>query len=98
MQEISSINKTYKELLQRREILPNKMGDDISESWKRCISNSLDPFKDPVQSLISSIELRQIKEKNEALRKIIIPEIELLYSQIAGTNFCLLYTSPSPRD
>ena len=92
MQEISYINKTYKELLQRREMLPNKMGDDISESWKRCISNGLDPFKDPVQSLISSIELKQIKEKNEALRKIIIPEIELLYSQIAGTNFMVAYS------
>jgi transcriptional regulator of acetoin/glycerol metabolism len=73
-------------------MLSNKMGDDISESWLRCISTGLDPFKDPKQSLISSIELKQIKEKNEDLRKIVIPEIELLYSQIAGTNFMVAYS------
>jgi transcriptional regulator of acetoin/glycerol metabolism len=58
----------------------------------RCISTGLDPFKDPKQSLVSSVELKQIKEKNEALRKIVIPEIELLYSQIAGTNFMVAYS------
>ena len=39
------------------------------------------------KSVISSVELKEIKEKNEALRKIVLPELELLYSQIAGTNF-----------
>ena len=92
MQELSSVNKEFKSILKKREMLTNKMGNDISESWLRCISTGLDPFNDPKQSLISSNELNQIKEKNEDLRKIIIPEIELLYSQIAGTNFMVAYS------
>ena len=64
-----------------------KISNEISESWTRCVNNGLDPFKDPKQSIISSIELKKIKEKNESIRKLIIPELELLYSQIAGTNF-----------
>ena len=52
-------------------MLPNKMGDDISESWKRCISNGLDPFKDPEQSLISSIELNKLKKKMKLLEKLL---------------------------
>ena len=92
MQNLNSANKEFKSILKKRGMLSNKMGDEISESWLRCISTGLDPFKDPKQSLISSIELKQIKEKNEALRKIVIPEIELLYSQIAGTNFMVAYS------
>ena len=84
MQNLSIVNKEFKNILIKRGMLSNKMGGDISESWKRCISTGLNPFKDPKHSLISSIELKQIKEKNEALRKIVIPEIELLYSQFAG--------------
>ena len=68
------------------------MASEISESWSRCLSNGLDPFQDPKQSVISSIELKKIKEKNEDLRKLIIPELELLYSQIAGTNFMVAYS------
>ncbi|WP_440648366.1 GAF domain-containing protein [Candidatus Pelagibacter sp. HIMB1521] len=69
-----------------------EMGKDINESWLRCISEGLDPFNDPKQSVISSIELKEIKERNEAVRRIIIPELELLYSQIAGTNFMVAYS------
>ena len=92
MQNLNSANKEFKSILKKRGMLSNKMRDEISESWLRCISTGLDPFKNPKQSLISSIELKQIKEKNEALRKIVIPEIELLYSQIAGTNFMVAYS------
>ncbi|WP_440675717.1 GAF domain-containing protein [Candidatus Pelagibacter sp. HIMB1593] len=69
-----------------------EMGKDINESWLRCISEGLDPFNDPKQSVISSIELKEIKERNETIRRIIIPELELLYSQIAGTNFMVAYS------
>ena len=92
MNNLNSANKEFKKILKKRKMLSDTMGDDISESWIRCISTGLNPFKDPKQRLISSIELKQIKEKNEALRKIIIPEIELLYSQIAGTNFMVAYS------
>jgi len=92
MQNLSSVNKDFKNILKKRGMLSNKMGAEISDSWLRCISAGLDPFKDPKQSIISSTELSQIKEKNESIRKIIIPEIELLYSQIAGTNFMVDYS------
>ena len=92
MNNLNPANKEFKNILKKRNMLSDTMGEDISESWMRCISTGLDPFKDPKQSLVSSVELKQIKEKNEALRKIVIPEIELLYSQIAGTNFMVAYS------
>ena len=92
MQSLNSVNKEFKNILKKREMLSHNMGTEISDSWQRCISEGLDPFKDPKQSVISSAELKLVKEKNESLRKIVIPELELLYSQIAGTNFMVAYS------
>ena len=92
MGNLSSINKEYKNILKKRGMVSYEMGQDISDSWARCISKGLNPFKDPNHSVISSIELKKIKEQNKTLRKIVLPELELLYSQIAGTNFMVAYS------
>ena len=92
MRNLSSKNTEFRNILKKRGMLSYVMGKEISDSWSRCIAEGLDPFKDPKQSVISSIELKEIKEKNEALRKIVLPELELLYSQIAGTNFMVAYS------
>ncbi len=93
MGNLSAIHKEFKNILKKRGMMSYQMGKEISDSWSRCITKGLNPFKDPRQSIISSIELNEIKEKNEALRKIVLPELELLYSQIAGTNFMVAYSN-----
>ena len=50
-------------------MLSNDMGAEISDSWARCISNGLDPFKGPKKSVVSSQELEQIREEKEDLKK-----------------------------
>ena len=92
MGNLSSTSKEFKNILKKRGMVSYEMDKEISDSWSRCIAEGLDPFKDPKQSVISSVELKEIKEKNEALRKIVLPELELLYSQIAGTNFMIAYS------
>ena len=92
MENLSSQKKEFKNILKKRGMMSYEMGKEISDSWSRCITEGLNPFEDPKQSLVSSIELKEIKEKNEALRKIVLPELELLYSQIAGTNFMIAYS------
>jgi transcriptional regulator of acetoin/glycerol metabolism len=92
MQNLPSLDKEYKNILKKRGMLSYDMGQEISDSWSRCITEGLNPFKNPKHSVVSSIELKEIKEKNEALRKIVLPELELLYSQIAGTNFMIAYS------
>ena len=92
MGNLSSTSKEFKNILKKRGMMSYEMGKEISDSWSRCIAEGLNPFQDPKQSVVSSIELKEIKEKNDALRKIVIPELELLYSQIAGTNFMVAYS------
>ena len=77
MGNLSSKNKEFKNILRKRGMMSYEMDKEISDSWSRCIAEGLDPFKDPKQSVISSVELKEIKEKNEALRKIVLPELEL---------------------
>ena len=80
MGNLTSIsNKEFKNILKKRGMLSYEMSKEISDSWSRCIVKGLNPFKNPKQSIISSVELKEIKEKNETLRKIVLPELELLY-------------------
>ena len=92
MNNLAVINKEFKSILKKRGMLSSYMGSEISDRWARCISNGLDPFKGPKKSVISSQELDQIREKKEDLRKIVIPELELLYSQVAGKNFMVAFS------
>ena len=70
MGNLSSLKKEFKDILKKRGMMSYEMGKEISDSWSRCIAEGLDPFKDPKQSVISSVELKEIKEKNEALRTV----------------------------
>ena len=52
MNNLALIDKEYKSILEKRGMHSNEMGSEISESWARCISNGLDPFKGPKKSEI----------------------------------------------
>ena len=66
MGNLSSTSEEFKNILKKRGMMSYEMDKEISDSWSRCIAEGLDPFKDPKQSVISSVELKEIKEKNEA--------------------------------
>ena len=63
MNNLALIDKEFKSILKKRGMQSNVMGSEISDSWARCISNGLDPFKGPKKSVISSQELGPIREK-----------------------------------
>jgi len=45
MNNIALIDKEFKSILKKRGMKSIVMGSEISDSWARCISNGLDPFK-----------------------------------------------------
>ena len=63
----------------------------LADSWKRSSSFGLDPNGKPVDAVISETELYQSNQKNEYITQFVMPELELLYNQIAGTNFMVAY-------
>ncbi|MDA8845052.1 heterodisulfide reductase-related iron-sulfur binding cluster, partial [Candidatus Pelagibacter bacterium] len=92
MPNLTSVEKEFSNLTKKRGFLSSSIDKDIADSWKRCISTGLDPLKKPKRMILSSKELDELKEKNEYIRRLINPELELLYSQIAGTNFMVAYS------
>jgi len=66
---------------------------DIHESWSRCIDIGLDPLNEPDHIMVSEEALKDLREKNGALLHLAQAEIQNLYSQIAGSNFAIVFAS-----
>lgn len=64
---------------------------DITESWARCRNYGLHSSGRPIEAVVSSSQMTEILEQNRYIRQLVIPELELLYNQIAGTNFMVAY-------
>lgn len=60
--------------------------DEIADSWHRCLGHGLDPVGEPLDADIGINALRETRQKHEKLLRVIRPELELLSTQIAGTN------------
>lgn len=65
--------------------------DAISDSWTRCREFGLRSSGKPIEAVVSETELAAILQRNERVRHLVLPELELLYNQIAGTNFMVAY-------
>ena len=63
----------------------------VSDSWARCTSFGLNPTSKPIDAVTSGTELLEIRQKNDKIRQFVIPELQLLYNQIAGTKFMVAY-------
>ena len=63
----------------------------ISDSWSRCREFGLRASGRPVEVVLSEERFRIVMEQTESIRHFVLPEMELLYNQIAGTNFMVAY-------
>ena len=78
--------------------LPSDLSSEenaIQNSWDRCRDLGLSPSGKPVDAVTSDIDLSIIQEKNQRIRQFVLPELQLLYNQIAGTNFMVAYADTS---
>ena len=78
--------------------LPSNLSSEenaIQNSWDRCRDLGLSPSGKPVDAVTSDIDLSIIQEKNQRIRQFVLPELQLLYNQIAGTNFMVAYADTS---
>ena len=55
----------------------------ISESWSRCRDFGLRAAGTPQEIVLSEDKFKVVLEKNESIRNFVLPELELLYNQIA---------------
>ena len=66
---------------------------DIGDSWARSVARGLDPRGEPRSAVIAYHEVRQARRDRADLMRHVRPELELLSTQIAGTNFMAAFAS-----
>ncbi len=91
---------SYRNLVEQAKSLEKERGisldfteKNIADSWVRCFENGLRPNSNPIDSVLNQKELSNIQEEYKDIRKFILPELELLYSQIAGSNFMVAFAN-----
>ena len=65
----------------------------IAESWARCRDFGLQASGAPRELVLSESNFKGVLEKDGHVRRFVLPELELLYNQIAGTNFMVAYAN-----
>ncbi|MFZ5792550.1 MAG: sigma-54-dependent Fis family transcriptional regulator [Pseudomonadota bacterium] len=73
---------------------PGMVPPHIAASWQRCLSTGLNPRERPEALRHSSAELRLRRERAGRARSLALAEMQLLYNQIAGTNFMIALGDP----
>lgn len=63
----------------------------VAESWQRCRNANLDPRGTPRRSVLAFAEVKRRREANAVIRLLALAEMQLLYSQIAGSNFMIAF-------
>lgn len=67
---------------------------DISDSWLRSLDHGIDPFARHEQLMLTDTEFRMAQDCHADLIRFARPELELLFDQIAGSNFMIALGSP----
>lgn len=67
---------------------------DISDSWTRSLSLSLDPLALPEPHVRTAAEYGATRARHADLIRFARPELELIYDQIAGSNFMIALGAP----
>ena len=75
----------------RGQVPPGLVPSDIESSWRRSLDAGLDPLAPPEDAAVSQAELHERRARSRRISQLARPELELLYSQIAGSNFMVAF-------
>jgi len=67
---------------------------DISDSWTRSLSHGLDPLARPEAFVQTARAFAEIRSEHADLIRFARPELEVLFDQIAGSNFMIALGAP----
>lgn len=89
MQHLSGIDRARSALEGGGRFPVGSLPSVVADSWQRCRDLGLDPRATPRSSVIPFSQVNQRRESNAALRRLALAEMQLLHSQIAGSNFMI---------
>ncbi|MDB5524522.1 MAG: sigma-54-dependent Fis family transcriptional regulator [Rhizobium sp.] len=89
MQHLSGIDRARNALEKGDRFPVGALQPMVAESWQRCRDSELDPRGTPRHSVIAFSDVKHRREANAAMRLLALAEMQLLHSQIAGSNFMI---------
>jgi sigma-54 dependent transcriptional regulator, acetoin dehydrogenase operon transcriptional activator AcoR len=75
------------------EVRPHWIPPAIRDSWQRCLNAKLDPHSPPDIEPIRAAQLRELRAASARIYEIARMEVRNLYSQIAGSNFAIVFAT-----
>ena len=75
------------------EVQPHWIAPDVRDSWQRCLTAKLDPHSPPDFEPIRAAQLRELRAASARIYEIARMEVRNLYSQIAGSNFAIVFAT-----
>jgi transcriptional regulator of acetoin/glycerol metabolism len=89
MQHRSGLERARTALESGNRFPAGALAEIVAQSWERCRGFGLDPLGRPDDAVLSVGDLKSRREANSSLRRLAMAEMQLLYSQIAGSNFMI---------
>ncbi len=83
--------KARNELEETGKFAYGAVPESIADSWRRCIRLGLNPIGKPEECVVSHTDLYQRRDRQERVMLLVRPELELLSTQIAGSNFLVAF-------
>ncbi len=88
---MSGIERARSALEQGKRFPNGVLTDQVARSWERCVESGLDPRREPEGVVVTAEDLQLRRDRNALLRRMAIAEMQLLHSQIAGSNFMIAF-------
>jgi sigma-54 dependent transcriptional regulator, acetoin dehydrogenase operon transcriptional activator AcoR len=89
MQHLSGMDRA-RNALERGDRFPvGALQPTVADSWQRCRDHDLDPRGTPRHSVVGFSDVKRRRQANTAMRLLALAEMQLLHSQIAGSNFMI---------
>ncbi|MBL0373422.1 sigma-54-dependent Fis family transcriptional regulator [Rhizobium sp. KVB221] len=89
MQHLSGIVRARNALEKGDRFPVGALQPIVADSWQRCRDIDLDPRGTPRHSVVAFSDVKRRREANAAMRLLALAEMQLLHSQIAGSNFMI---------
>jgi transcriptional regulator of acetoin/glycerol metabolism len=81
--------------LERSGIVPaGLLRPAITESWRRCVANGLDPRRAPAPDRLSEAELAAHRERHALVRQFALSEMPALHRELGANRFILAFAAP----
>lgn len=89
MQHQSGLERARSALETGSRLPGGALTEQVAQSWERCRDIDLDPLCQPQEVVITFSDVTHRREANALLRRLALAEMQMLYSQIAGSNFMI---------